>query len=127
MEIIPTVRVFDHDREIVLGTEKSKNKRRVIIKHTGTAHDCMYSQHRSHPHHHRVLCHEVVYDAHGNHFICDNRTSICTSRSSCAVHSRITGNEALDERLHELARRVSATPHEVRAAHEGAEEFRPVG
>jgi hypothetical protein len=83
----------------------------------------MYSQHSGH--HHRVLRHEVMCDAYGNHFHCDDRTSVCAS--GCAVHTRISSDEEFGERLHELSCRISAAPHEVRALREGAEEFRPAG
>src|SRR6266851_5255435 len=62
LEIILSVRAFDHDREVVLGAEKKS-------KHTGTSQARVgrairpYSQHRSD--HHRILRLEVVRDAHG--------------------------------------------------------------
>lgn len=54
---------------------------------------------------------EVVDHAHGEHLNRDNLA--CTARRT--VHARIARNEEFGKLVHEFARRIGATPHELRA------------
>jgi hypothetical protein len=76
-----------------------------------------YLQHRSDDY--RIFSLEVVGYAHGDHLNCDDLA--CTATRT--VHAWIARNEEFGKLMHEFARRICATPHELRAIRESGEEF----
>ena len=118
MEIILSVRAFDHDREVILSPIKrtSYARRTNVLRTAGT--DWTDSQHCGH--HHRILHPEVVCDSHGEHlYRNDLACAACDT-----VHPWVARNEEFGELVYKFARRLGTTPHKMRAVRKGVYEFR---
>jgi hypothetical protein len=77
----------------------------------------VYLQHCSNDY--RIFSLEVVCHADREHLNCDNIP--CMARRT--VHAWIAGNKEFGKLVHKFARRIRATPHELRAIRESGEEF----
>ena len=115
MQIILSVRAFDHDRKVVLRPTSCKKR-----ANTSQQFFRRYSQHRSDDH--WVLSLEIVRHADGEHFHRDDLATTPAARS--AVHVWVACDEELSELVHEFARCSTTAAYEAGAARVRGDQLR---